>query len=262
MVEESQSSADRAARVRRVPALTRAVAILRHLGRSESPLGVNQIARDVKLIPSTCLHILRALVDEGLVAVDEETKRYSLGIGILPIARNAMLRNEFTQIVQPHLDALSEAFGITSIGVQVVSDDHMVVVAISRSRLPFRLQVDIGSRFPALISATGRCVAAFGDLPRRELKRRFETFTWDNPPTFDRWTRQVEETRLRGYGIDDGEYIGGIKILSAPIRYRSGAVSHCIVSVGVAEQLNKNGVDPLADRMVRAAGEIAATLYN
>ena len=66
-------------RVRQVPAVTRAVAILRLLGRSDEPLGVHAIARALALIPSTCLHILRVLVAEGLVAFDPGTKRYRVG---------------------------------------------------------------------------------------------------------------------------------------------------------------------------------------
>ena len=49
------------------PAVTRAVAILAVLSKSPEPLGVSAIARQVDLIPSSCLHILRALAgDEGM----------------------------------------------------------------------------------------------------------------------------------------------------------------------------------------------------
>src|SRR3990172_10262009 len=54
--------------LRAVPAVTRAVAILRLLGRSEESLGVHAIARALGLVPSTCLHILRVFVAEALVA--------------------------------------------------------------------------------------------------------------------------------------------------------------------------------------------------
>ena len=53
-----------------VPAVTRAIAILRLLGRSRTPMGVKAIAQALGLVPSTCLHILRALVSEQLVKVD------------------------------------------------------------------------------------------------------------------------------------------------------------------------------------------------
>ena len=51
-------------RIRAVPAVTRAIAILRLLSRSRSPLGLKAIAQSLGLVPSTTLHILRALMAE------------------------------------------------------------------------------------------------------------------------------------------------------------------------------------------------------
>ena len=59
-----------------VPAVSRAAAILRLLGRTAEPQGVQAIARSLNIIPSTCLHILRTLVIEELVAFDPNTKLY------------------------------------------------------------------------------------------------------------------------------------------------------------------------------------------
>jgi len=115
--------------LRDVPAVTRAVAILRLLGRSDAPMGVNAIARDLGLVPSTCLHILRVLADEGLVAFDPQSKRYTLAVGILALARSALSRNGFARAVQPELDRLAARFGVTAIGVEVFGLRHMVVVA-------------------------------------------------------------------------------------------------------------------------------------
>ena len=47
------------------------------------------IAQSLAMVPSTCLHILRVLVDEELVKVDA-TKRYSLGAGMLSLARSVI----------------------------------------------------------------------------------------------------------------------------------------------------------------------------
>jgi len=42
---------------------------------------------------------------------------------------------------------------------------------------------DIGSHYPALISASGRCLAAFGGHLWPEIERRFRALRWDDPPT-------------------------------------------------------------------------------
>jgi DNA-binding IclR family transcriptional regulator len=232
--------------VRQVPAVTRAVAILRLLGRSAEPLGVNAIARALELVPSTCLHILRVLVAEELVAFDPVTKRYRLDAGLVAIARSALSRNGFAELAQAELDRLSRRHAVTAVGVHVIGIEHVVVVAISRSDHALRLHVDIGSRFPALISASGLCVAAFGGHPWGTLERHFRDLRWDRSPSLGAWRAAVDATRANGYAVDEGHYLRGLTVLAAPVRGEGGRVGHVVVVVGVSEQIRQIGVDALA----------------
>ena len=83
----ANAPATKSVRVRPVPAVSRSIAILRLLGRNKDSLGVKAIADELKLVPSTALHILRVLVSEELVMVDPVSKRYSLGSGMISLAR-------------------------------------------------------------------------------------------------------------------------------------------------------------------------------
>src|SRR5438132_9779920 len=109
------NGAHRPRRVRPVPAVSRSIAILRLLGRSSEPMGVKAIALSLGMVTSTCLHILRVLVSEELVKVDA-TKRYSLGVGMLSLARSVIAGNSFPAAVQPVLDRLSRQWNVTAIG--------------------------------------------------------------------------------------------------------------------------------------------------
>src|SRR5258708_19827794 len=102
-----------APRVRPVPDVTRAIAILRLLGRSRTPMGVKAIAQALKLVPSTCLHILRALVSEQLVRVEPTTKHYSLVTGMLPLARAVLCNSDFSSLLQPRLSDHSKPHVVT-----------------------------------------------------------------------------------------------------------------------------------------------------
>jgi DNA-binding IclR family transcriptional regulator len=247
-------------RVREVPAARRAIAILRLLGASDEPLGVNAIARALGLVPSTCLHILRVLVDEELAAFEPAAKRYSLNAGVLTLAQSFLGRSGFAELAQPALDRLSARHGVAAIGVQVIGLEHMVVVAISRAELTLRLHVELGSRFPALISATGRCLAAFGGRPQKELEARFRKLRWDRPPTLAVWRREVEAARVNGYSLDDGNYIAGVSIVAAPVLDAAGAMSHALVAVGLREQVARAGVEALAGELRRAAATLSERL--
>lgn len=246
--------------MKRVPAVTRAIAILRLLGKSNEPLGVNQIARELDFIPSTCLHILRTLVEEELVAFDPLTKLYSLDAGILTLAHNVMRQNSFAELVQPALNRLSERYGVTAIGVRVSGMRHMVVVAVSHMELPFRLHISVGSRFPALISATGRCFAAFGHHSWEELAERFASLKWERPPSLEEWRQDIEHTKQTGYAIDDGTYIRGITIVSVPVLDARDEMSHAIVAVGVAEQVKGDNMTRMIEEMRDLSGDVSRQL--
>jgi DNA-binding IclR family transcriptional regulator len=243
-------------RERQVPAVTRAIAILRLLGKSEAPLGVNSIARALGLVPSTCLHILRVLVAEELIAFDPQTKRYSLHVGIISLARSALRRNSFAERAQPAVDGLARRYSVTAIGVQVVGLDHIVVVAISRAGQGLHLHSEIGSRFPALISATGRCIAAHSRLPWSEIERRFHALRWDNAPKLEQWRADIESARRVGYAVDEGNYIGGVTIIAAPVT-SDGSVSHAVVAVGLSEQLRRAGVKQVGEELRSIAVELS-----
>ena len=238
--------------VRSVPAVSRAIAILRLLGRTRAPMAGKVIAEALDLVPSTALHILRVLVAEELVKVDA-AKRYSLGMGTLALARASLESDDFPARVQPHLDALSKRYGVTAIGLELPNLTHMIVVALSRSQAPVRLHVDVGSRFPTLISATGRCVAAFGNHPPAEIEKRFRALRWDNAPNWTTWSKEVEAVRRQGYSIDRNAYISGVTIVSVPVLNEAGAMTRGIASVGITGQLDRSKAVALAHDMQVAA---------
>jgi DNA-binding IclR family transcriptional regulator len=244
----------------KAPAISRAAAILRLLGKSDAPLGVQAIARELGLVPSTCLYVLRALVAEELVAFDPDTKRYSLEAGVLTLARQWLRRNPFNDLAQPVLDRIAREFDATMLGVQIVGLDHIIVVATSQSGPSFQLSTQIGTRFPALISATGRCIAAFGDYPETELKARFKTLRWDEPPGFEDWKAQVAQTRLQGFAVDEGNYISGVTVVAAPVWKARGRPSHALVAIGIGSTLKRNGLPALQDEMKSAAQTLSNQL--
>ena len=244
----------------KAPAISRAAAILRLLGKSDTPLSLQVIANQLGLVPSTCLYLLRALVIEELVAVDAATKRYSLEAGVLTLARHWLRHNRFTDLAQPALDGISQAHQVTVLGVQVVGLEHIIVVAASQSRGNLQLSAQIGSRFPALISATGRCIAAFGDYPRGELESRFNTLRWDDAPTLTDWWAQIEETRVSGFGVDNGHYISGVSVLAAPVWKAPQQLSHALVAIGIGSAVQRAGTTELGEALVEAANALSNQL--
>ncbi|MEO5586981.1 MAG: IclR family transcriptional regulator C-terminal domain-containing protein [Novosphingobium sp.] len=248
----------------KAPAIARAAAVLRLLGKSDTALPLQTIARELELVPSTCLYVLRALVAEELVAFDPDTKRYALEAGVLTLARQWLRRNQFADLAQPALERLSQQFGTTMLGVQIMGLEHIVTVAAAQGS-GYQLNVQVGSRFPALLSATGRCIAAWGNYPEAELEARFAKLRWEEPPTFAEWQEQVAQTKVQGFGIDEGNYIAGVTVLAAPV-WRTptsntrGRPSHALVAIGIGAALKRNGLEELSAALVTAAAMVTQQL--
>ncbi len=243
-------------RIRPVPAVSRAIAILRLLGRTPEPLGVKAIATELSLVPSTCLHILRVLVAESLIQVDSN-KRYSLATGMLSLARSVIQRNSFATHVQPVLDRLARDWSVTTIGVQILDREHMIAVAISRSPIPFGIRVEVGSRFPSLLSATGRLYAAFGGLEEAELDAGFKSLEWDRPMSYSSWKQEVARARASGYAVDRDRYINGITVVAVPLLNSAGQMTNSVVGAGLSEQLSPERLDGMAEDMMHEAGRLS-----
>nr|WP_314468364.1 IclR family transcriptional regulator C-terminal domain-containing protein [uncultured Novosphingobium sp.] len=233
-----------AVRASKAPAIARAAAVLRLLGKRGAPMGVQAIARELNLVPSTCLYVLRSLVTEDLVAFDADTKRYALDAGVLTLARAWLRRDQFNDLAQPILDRVAREFGLTTLGVQIFGLDHIIVTAMSQSGQNFQLSTQVGSRFPALVSATGRCIAAFGDHEIADLKPRFEALRWDEAPSWEDWCAQVAEARESGVAVDAGHYIAGVTVIAAPVwktgQERRVAPSHALVAIGIGAALRSD----------------------
>lgn len=258
LVEQKLGTADGAPAPRAVPAVTRAIAILRLLAASRSPLGVNMIANRLGIVPSTCLHILRVLVAEELVALDANTKRYTLDAGVLTLARSYLRSSSFGQRVQPHLEEIVAKFPVTALATRIMNLDHMVVVATARARAAMHIAVELGSRQPALMSATGRCLAAYGHYPARQIERRFDQLRWDHPPSRETWLAEVDEARRHGYAVDKGNYLRGVTVIAAPVLDAHRTMAHALVALGFADDISNDAILRIGSELRAAAAELGA----
>lgn len=240
-----------ATRVRAVPAVTRSIAILRLLGEMKQGLGVKAIADSLGLVPSTCLHILRVLVSEELVRMDPDTKRYTLGSGMIRLAKSVLDKGGFAQLVQPVLDQIAAAYGVTAMGVEITRRESVVVLALSKSNQPFRLHTDVGSEFSNLISATGRLVAAHSDENWTQLRKKFNAITWDKAPAFDSWKKEVEQARARGWALDRDNFVEGLTVVAVPLFDGAGHMTHTLVAAGLSGHLTAAAAQKMASELKR-----------
>lgn len=188
------------------PAVTRAVAVLDLLASEGRSLGGSEISRTLGLAKSSTLNICIALEQSGLIS--RRDGEYVLGRKTVELGA-AYLRG--FNVVRDFYRACSQSRHVKSELAQIAVLDGTKVLYLGRheGRAPLRLSATIGDRFPASITALGTVLLA--ELSEPVVRDRYR-----EPGSLPRWTEnsvasigglldKLEETRERGYAIDDGE---------------------------------------------------------
>ncbi|NCF74335.1 MAG: helix-turn-helix domain-containing protein, partial [Gammaproteobacteria bacterium] len=178
---------------KKVGALVSGLNVIRYLVRAPTAVGVSQVARDVKISPSTCFNLLRTLVQEQLVYFDPVTKNYSISYGLLELTKGMIERDQIVQYLKPRLTKMALEHRITATLWRRVADDRVILVERADAESAVRIHMTVGQRLPIFIGALGRCMAAFSSLSKDVIRQQFEVLRWENPPEFDEYWDDLKE---------------------------------------------------------------------
>lgn len=244
-----------------VGAVANAVSILRSLAQSSGPAGVNVIARDAGVSVSTCFNILRTLTSERLVDFDPGAKTYAIGMGVLELSLPLLGANQ-ANLIRPELARLSAEHKCLMCLWQITDGERIVLVDRVSTAKTVRVDMSDGSRLPTFVGAIGRCYAALRDLPRDELKARFDVLQWQSPPSFEEYVKDVEQARRDGYAFDLGQLFRGLEIAAAVVTDPSGKPRLGISGISIAGQLTRPEIEQLGAALRDSADFISESLFG
>lgn len=216
---------------KRVGAVDNAVAIITHLANADRPLKLTQVARELEINGSTCFNILRTLESHGLVSIDPAEKTYTIGPGLMDLARRSTQRGTEIDLLKPHMDSIANALGVHVSLWRRLDRDHMTLVLASESSSAARISMTLGQRRPAIYGAMGRVMSAFADdIDEPYIRQHFPSLRWAQTLTLESYLKQISETRKRGWAIDKGNAAVGLQVIAAPIYGRDNRV-HSVSAV-------------------------------
>lgn len=243
----------------RVGAVVNAIAILRQVAFQSAPLGVNALARAADVSPSTCFNIVKTLTAEGMLEFDAVSKTYTRGPLLLSLGlrgtegRSAFARSAFL------LEPFAEAHGATVVLWHVTSQ-RLVLMGLAENRAATRIHMTAGFRLPLLAGAGGRCVAFALPVPQSVVAAQFPQLRWDNPPTLERYLREVEQARKRGWALDDGDLFSGISTVSVPLLDHHGRPAFILATSFFRGQKSKSDLTRVGAALKALAPRVAAAI--
>lgn len=243
-----------------VGALVAGLSILRHLTRVRSPMPLSRIAKELKINPSTCLSLLRTLVQEDLVVFDPQTKLYSMGLGILELMGGALANGADLRAIRLHTDAIALEEQVTVTVWRRFSSTRMVLVMESLPNENTHIKMTVGQRLPSLLGAAGRVLTAFADRAEREIREQYRTLRQDRAVPFEQFMKEVRMTRERGWAVDPGSFTTGVSSIGVPVFDPSGEATFAIVATMFAARYSDEKAKQLALALKRPADLITQVL--
>ncbi len=202
-----------------VPAIGRAVAILDLLGQQGgAPVSVSDLARLLDLPKSSTANLCNALVDTGLL-----TRRDT---GFVLGRKLAELGGQYLSTVNEVAEFYSFCRSSPVLAGQTVRAsvlDGMDVLYLARhdGTAPLRLTANIGDRFPATCTATGKAMLATLDPAVLADRLRgvavLPALTPRSVTSVVELTAELEVVRRQGWAIDDEETTIGVTCIAVPV---------------------------------------------
>jgi len=133
-------------------------------------------------------------------------------------------RFDLTHLARPHLEALLDAFGETAL-LGIVTDGGVEIAARAEPSTDFHMSAPLGRRLPANVGAHAKVLTGGADI-----------------------------------GLDDEEYLAGVRAAAAPIIDAHGRRIAALLVIGFKERLDMRTLKRIGQRTAREAAELSAQL--
>jgi len=241
----------------------RTLDVLEALGAHRPPT-LTELSRLVGATKGATFRILANLQARGYVERDAETGRYRLGLKLVQLGSQAAQGRDLRTMARPALEALQADSGET-VALGVPATDGVTYIDVVERPHGLRTSAEIGRREPYHATALGKAVAAHWPELETQLevlvsqagltKRTAKTVV--SPRTL---RRELEETRARGYAIEDEESEIGVRAVAAPVADHGGVVIGAVSVAGPTSRLTPSRLASLGPRVAAAAKQIAARM--
>ena len=211
-------------------------------------LGVTEISEMLDLNKSNVHNILSTFKSMNYLEKDEESGKYSLGIGVFELCQSAGDRFSIRNIVMPFMQEIADTTG-EMVYLAVPHEDEVIYLEAIYPVESFNLmRVILGERARMFCTGIGKAMMAYlPDGIREEyITRDLPAYTENTITDKDKLREELQKTKLRGYAVDNMEHEFGVKCVAMPIFNRRGNIEAAISVSGPSLRFSTERIEEIA----------------
>lgn len=245
-----------------IQSIERAFSILTQIGQHDDGINLADLSKAVGLHTSTAFHLVRTMVELGVVRQAKGTKRYHLGRMIFSLAASSSSEVDLIATATPYLEALAQDSGEGS-HFAMLSGDDVVIVARGAGTGAFQLVERAGGARPAHCTGIGKVLLAGMDDARFESWLRSAKLTALTEKSItdpSQMRLEVEQVRKAGVGYDDAEYNEEVRCVACPVYDFSGQVVGAVGVSGPIWRMNLQRMEHITQSVRQTAAQLSEDL--
>ena len=245
----------------KVKSLYKALKMLELFDRENPERGVMELARLSGMLKSSVYNIISTFAKCGYVEKNQRTGKYRLGLKILELSNVLQNNDETSRVIKPFMDNIAESCNET-VYFAIPSGPEVIYIDASHPKgMTFTRSV-VGVKVKMYCTSVGKAMLAFlgEDLVMEVVALGMKPYTPYTLTNEEALRRDLEETRRRGYSIDNMEHEYGIRCVGAPVRNQRGDVIGALSVSGPSLRVMDEKVQLFSQRLVGAAREMEAIL--
>ena len=245
-----------------VQSLTRGLALLEGLAAATDGSTLSSLADSTGLAPSTAHRLLSSLRESGFAQQDSETSLWHIGAKAFTVG-NAFLRGRsYVALARRHMRDLVDRAGETANLAALDQNEAVYLTQIECNEM-MRAFARPGARVPLHCSAVGK--ALLSALPAAEAESIIAAaglprLTERTLVTQDALRADLEETRRRGFAIDDGEHAIGLRCVAATILREGGRPLAALSISGPAARVDDDKLGSLGRLVAETCRQLTREL--
>ncbi len=245
-----------------VPAVERAVQILKLFHSADETLGVSELSRRLELNKSTLHGILNTLAYHDLLERDHQTKTYRLGYGLVALGSRVSSRMDLRAMAHPYLVELAGQVEQTVL-LGVFREEHVFILDREEAPHDLKISAQIGQRMPFCAGVFGYVFGAA--MPKAQLtelvrERGLRAFTRNSITKLPKYRKVLAQVRECGYAVESEEFLQGVSAVAAPILNAKGQVAAALCIVGLSARLPEARLAKLGGQVGRVAEDVSRRL--
>lgn len=221
------------------------------------PCGVTELAEGLDMGKSAVHNHLTTLQEHGYVLKTGD--EYQLGLKFLEVGGSTRKSMEFYQVAEPEVKSLADETGELA---NLLVEEQGMGVYLMRSKGEEAVDLDTYAGLRTHLHTTALGKAILAHLPESRVEeiieqRGLERKTPRSIGSREELFEALDGVRDRGYAIDDGERLEGLRCIAAPVKDSTDEVLGAIsVSAPASRVSDEDLQGELPERVLSAANVV------